>query len=434
MKHFAFNWRTGILPAAGIQLSTAGTALATDITVWCWDPNFNGATMKEAGARYAKDHPDVTVNVVDFAKGDLEQKLQAQLASGTTDGLPDIVLIEDCGAQKYLQSIPGAFEPLNDSLDYSQFAKYKVALATVADKTYSLPFDSGVTGLFYCSDILTQAGYKDADLLDITWDQFIDIAKAVTDKTSHPMPGGDLNDAGIMRILLQSAGSWYFKEDGSLNIKDNPVIKAALTQYAKILQTPEIWKPVSGWTEYTGAFATGETASVVTGVWMTATIKAAKMSGQWGVAPIPKLAGVDGAGHASNLGGSSWYVLTAGPNKAAATDFLSKVWGTDVDFYQKILVDQGAFATFLPARDGPAFKASDAYFGGQPVWQNFSTWLAAIPSVNYGIFTNEADAAVAAQLPAIAKRGGSVCLNRFRAFLKWISALIMLPPEPATAG
>ena len=31
-------------------------------------------------------------------------------------------------------------------------------------------------------------------------------------------------------------------------------------------------------------------------------------------------------------------------------------------------------------------------------------------------------------------RGGSVCLNRFRAFLKWFSALIMLPPEPATVG
>ena len=31
-------------------------------------------------------------------------------------------------------------------------------------------------------------------------------------------------------------------------------------------------------------------------------------------------------------------------------------------------------------------------------------------------------------------RGGSVCLNRFRAFLEWISALIMLRPEPATAG
>ena len=31
-------------------------------------------------------------------------------------------------------------------------------------------------------------------------------------------------------------------------------------------------------------------------------------------------------------------------------------------------------------------------------------------------------------------RSGSVCLNRFRAFLRWFSALIMLRPERATAG
>ena len=363
--------------------------------------------MKEAGARYTKAHPDVTFNIVDFAKGDLEQKLQAQLTSGPTDGLPDIVLIEDYGAQKYLQSFPNAFEPLNGKVDYSQFAKYKVELATVGDKTYSLPFDSGVTGLFYRSDLLAQAGYKDADLQDITWDQFVDISKAVKDKTGHPMLGVDLNDAGMLRIMLQSAGSWYFSADGKVSIKDNPVFKAALTQYAKILQTPAIYKSVSGWTDYTGAFTSGQTAGVVTGVWMTATIKAANMSGKWGVAPLPKLAGVDKATHASNLGGSSWYVLASAPSKAAAVDFLASEWGKDVDFYQKILVGQGALATYLPARDGDAYKASDAYYGGQPVWQNFTTWLAAIPGVNYGIYTNEADAAVAAQLPAIAA-GGSI--------------------------
>lgn len=407
MKHFAFSWRKGLLAAAGIQLLTATMALAADVTVWCWDPNFNGATMQEAAARYSKDHPDVTIKVVDFAKADLEQKLQAQLASGTTEGLPDIVLIEDYGAQKYLQSFPGAFEALNDKVDYSQFAKYKVDLATLDGKTYSLPFDSGVTGLFYRTDLLEQAGYKPADLEDITWDQYIDIAKAVKEKTGHPMLDIDLNDAGAIRILLQSAGSWYFKPDGSANIKDNPVFKAALETYAKILQTPDIWKPVSGWTEYTGGFTSGEVASVFTGVWMTATIKAAKMDGKWGVAPLPKLAGVDGATHASNLGGSSWYVLSSAPSKDAAIDFLSTVWGKDVDFYQKILVGQGALASYLPARDGEAYKASDAYFGGQAVWQNFTTWLAAIPGVNYGIFTNEADAAVAAQIPGLAK-GGSV--------------------------
>jgi len=61
----------------------------------------------------------------------------------------------------------------------------------------------------------------------------------------------------------------------------------------------------------------------------------------------------------------------------------------------------------LDARNGESYKASDAFFGGAPVWQNFSDWLGKIPSVSFGVFTNEADLAVAAQLPALAK-GGSV--------------------------
>lgn len=393
--------------SASVSLFAVTAAMAEEVTIWCWDPNFNGATMAEAGARYTAMHPDVTFNIVDFAKADLEQKLQAQLASGTTDGLPDIVLIEDYGAQKYLQSFPGSFQAMNEKIDYSTFAPYKVELATVDGQTYSLPFDSGVTGLFYRSDILAEAGFSDADLQDITWEQFIDIAKVVKEKTGHPMLGVDINDAGPMRILLQSAGSWYFTPDGQPNIANNPVFKAALTSYANLLQTTEIYKPVAGWNEYTGAFTSGETASVYTGVWMTATIKAADMSGKWGVAPIPKLSGVEGAGHASNLGGSSWYVLSSSTEKDTAVDFLAEVWGKDVDFYQKILIGQGALGSLLAAREGEAFKATDDYFGGQAVWQNFSDWLAQIPAVNYGIFTNEADAAVAAQLPALAA-GGSV--------------------------
>lgn len=399
--------RNTAIYATGISLLALTSAMATEITVWSWDPNFNGATMKEAAARYAVTHPDVTVNLVDFAKADLEQKLQAQLASGTTDGLPDIVLVEDYGAQKYLLSFPGAFEPLDGKIDYSGFAPYKVELATVDGHTYSLPFDSGVTGLFYRTDILAEAGYTAADLQDITWDQFIDIAQVVKEKTGHPMLGIDLNDAGALRILLQSAGKWYFTADGQPDIAGSATFKAALETYAKLLQAKEIYKPVSGWTEYTGGFTSGEVASVFTGVWMTATIKAADMSGKWGVAPLPKLAGVEGATHASNLGGSSWYVLSSSAEKDQAVDLLAEIWGKDVDFYQKILVDQGAVGSLLAAREGEAYKAADDYFGGQAVWQSFSDWLVQIPPVNYGIFTNEVDAAVAAQLPTLAS-GGSV--------------------------
>jgi lactose/L-arabinose transport system substrate-binding protein len=406
---FNINRRSVLAIALGGMSLFAATAAqaATTITVWCWDKNFNGATMKEAGERYAKLHPDVTLNIVDFNKNDMEQKLQAQLASGATDGLPDIVLVEDYGAQKYLQSFTSAFEPLSDSgaIDYSAFAPYKVSLATVEGKTYSLPFDSGDSGWFYRSDILEQAGFKAADLENITWDRLIEIGKTVEEKTGKKLIDLDLNDVGLLRIMMQSGGAWYFTADGKSSI-DTPAFKAVLEQYTRLLKSG-IYKPVSGWAEYTGAFTSGEVASAISGVWMVGTIKAnADQSGKWGVAPTPRM-DVEGSANASNLGGSSWYVMSSSANKAAAIDFLAQIWGKDTDFYQKILIGQGAFGTYLPAREGEAFKASDPFFGGAPVWLNFSNWLAKIPSVNYGTFTGEADAAVAAQLPALAA-GGSV--------------------------
>lgn len=104
------------------------------ITIWAWDPNFNIAIMEKAKEIYLEDHPKVEIEIVDYAKGDLEQKLHTNLASGLTEGLPDIVLIEDYNAQKYLQSYPGSFEDLTDKLKYSDFAPYKVGLMTLDKK------------------------------------------------------------------------------------------------------------------------------------------------------------------------------------------------------------------------------------------------------------------------------------------------------------
>ena len=38
------------------------------------------------------------------------------------------------------------------------------------------------------------------------------------------------------------------------------------------------------------------------------------------------------------------------------------------------------------------------------------------------------------RIEEVARRGGSVCLNSFRAFAKWISALVTPPPGLASAG
>ena len=406
MTRIATRWHRKLAVAlTGISLLTVAAASAGEISVWVWDKAFNGDTMREAGALYTADHPDVTLNVDDTAsQDDIRAKLQTQLLAGSTEGLPDIVLIQDDIAQKYLQSFPGAFEPLSDSIDMSVFAPYKVAAATLDGKSYSVPFDSGVTGLFYRSDYLEEAGFTAEDLNNITWDRLIEIGTEVKAKTGHLLLDLDLNDSGLIRMMMQSAGEWYFNEDGSLHITDNDALKKALETYAKFYQA-DLVKPVSGWAEYTGAFTSGEVAVVPVGVWITATIKAnADQSGKWGVAPIPRL-DMEGSVNASNQGGSSWFVLASSDNKEETIDFLKTVWAGNTDFYQDILIKRGAVGSLLAAREGDAYEASDDFFGGAPVWQNFSTWLGQIPAVDYGTFTAEVDSALQAQLPAIIEGG-----------------------------
>ncbi|MGI1690762.1 ABC transporter substrate-binding protein [Thermoanaerobacter uzonensis] len=382
------------------QQNTSSTSGTKKITVWAWDPNFNIAIMNDAKAIYTKEHPDVQIDVVEMAKGDLEQKLNTVLASGVKEGLPDIVLIEDYNAQKYLQAYPGAFADLTNKIDYSKFAKYKVELMTIDGKTYGVPFDSGVTGLFYRRDILEQAGYKPEDLNNITWDQFIEIGKKVKEKTGKAMLGFDPADGGLMRIMLQSAGEWYFDKNGKPNFTNNPALKEAVIMYKKLFDSGII-KKVSGWNEWVAAFNKGDTAAVVTGAWIIGSIKAeSSQSGKWGLAPTPRL-DISNSVNASNLGGSSWYVLSSSKNKDTAIDFLKEIYAGNNDFYQKILVERGAVATYLPAQSGSAYSAPDPFFSGQKVYADLSEYMKNIPPINYGVYTYEADAAIMGIMPDV---------------------------------
>ncbi|PCI87439.1 MAG: ABC transporter substrate-binding protein [Hyphomicrobiales bacterium] len=403
MKKPIKTWLKGIslLAVASVSLAAANVASAEEVTIWCWDPNFNVKIMQEAADRYSKTHPDITFNIVDFAKADVEQKLQVALASGATNVLPDIVLIEDYYSQRYLQAFPGSFAEIGAVVDHSVFAPYKVELMSVDGKVYGMPFDSGVTGLFYRIDYLAEAGFSPADMQNITWDRYLEIGQAVVDKTGHKMMGLDPNDAGLTRIMMQSGGQWYFDKSGEeLNIIGNEALAKSLEVQQK-LQQSNMYKPAAGWAEYVGSFTSGETASVVSGVWMIGTVKSQPdQSGKWGVAPVPRL-DIEGSKNASNLGGSSWYVLETADEKDIAIDFLDEIYAKDLGFYQTILQDRGAVGSLMASRDGDAYQTPDPFFNNEPVWQNFSEWLGEIPAVNYGVYTPEADSAVVALLPAI---------------------------------
>ncbi|MGL6105579.1 ABC transporter substrate-binding protein [Romboutsia sp.] len=364
------------------------------VTVWAWDKNFNIRVMEKAAEAYSKVNPDVKIEIVDYAKADVETKLHTNLSTGSTKNLPDIVLIEDYSAQKYLTSYPGMFEDLTGKRGHDKFAKYKVSSMTVDGKVYGVPFDSGVTGMFYRTDYLEQAGFKPEDLQNITWQRYLEIGKVIQEKTGKPLTCENLNEiSGLSRIMMQSAKTWYFDNDGNVQIENNKALKEALTTLKEMKDTGVV-KNVNGWDEWVGAMNDGTSATVVSGAWIMPSITSATdQSGKWALAPVPKLSTVDSV-NASNLGGSSWYVLGGKDNKDAAIDFLNKTFGSDNDFYQTILTDIGAIGTYMPAQSGTSYEKESAFFSNQKVYKDFSKWMTEVPEVNYGVYAAEADKAL----------------------------------------
>jgi lactose/L-arabinose transport system substrate-binding protein len=375
------------------EAAVADTTGPKTVTVWCWDPAFNIPVMEEAGKRYTKMHPEVTFNIVEMAKADVELKIQTILASGTKEGLPDIALVEDYNVQKYVTYYPGSFVDLSGDFNFDDFTAYKTSIGTVDGGQYSLPFDSGVAGFFYRTDMLKKAGITAEDLNNITWDEFCDLGKKYTEKTGNFFLAGDPTDGGFFRLMLQSSGKWYFDEDGKIDVKNNAALADAL-KIQKRMYNEDFRKPTSGWTEWVSAINTGDVPTITTGVWIMGSIRQGEgQSGLWDVAPVPRLK-TAGSVNASNLGGSSWCVLKNGQEKAEAVKFLQETFATDVDFYQNILVGQGAMGSFKPSLNGSAYTANNEFFSNKPIFQTMAGWSTEIPMINVGLFTYDADAAV----------------------------------------
>lgn len=375
------------------------------LVAWCWDQSFNGAALKIAEELYKKDNSDFTLEIVDMSKIDLEQKLNTNLVSGVTTGLPDIILANDINIAKYINSYDGAFTDLSGAIKFDEFSKYKVDSVTVNGKQYAIPFDIGSAGMFYRRDYLEQAGFKPEDLQNITWEKYIEMGKVVKEKTGKDMLTVNPNEDTLIPIIMNSAGSWFTTEDNKANFVGNKALEESLKVF-KELSTSGIAKPVTGWSEFVGSFNNGDVATVISAVWQIPTIMDAKdQSGKWGVAPIPRLSNIEGAKNASNEGGSSWMVLESSKSKDLAIDFLSKTIGGSSDFYSEFLTNNGGVGSYTKAFESEAYSKEIEFFGGEKVYQIFSEWSKEVPGITVGMYTQEAKDALKTEFSNIVNGG-----------------------------
>lgn len=367
-----------------------GKGASEEVTVWAWDPKFNIAALEIAEDVYQEEHADFKLKIIENAQDDIVQKLNTILGSGTTKGLPNIVLIEDYRAQSFLKSFPDSFYELTDSFNIADFAEYKMAPTSSNGKNYGVPFDTGVTGMYVRTDYLEEAGYSAEDLTGIDWHEYIEIGKRVQEVTGKAFLTIDPNDLGILRIMMQSGGAWYVEEDGETPyLEKNTVLKESMEIYKEMIDTG-ILKPHSDWNQFLAGFNNGDVVTVPTGNWITPSVKAeVSQSGNWAVVPIPKLPNSESV-NASNLGGSSWYVLNV-PGAKQAADFIGKTFGSNVEMYNQLVKEVGAIGTYKPAAETDAYQEEDVFFNNQKIIADFAEWLEEIPGVNYGQHTYAID-------------------------------------------
>ncbi|MDR2203855.1 MAG: extracellular solute-binding protein, partial [Nitrososphaerota archaeon] len=193
----------GVLHLSG-YINKSGSS--EKVVIWAY--NYYIDTAKEAVKEYQKTHKNVEFEIVELGQDDFREKFRIALASGNKENLPDIIVDEYYTLKGYLEFYEDYFADLTSYVDPSLYVDFTVKSVTYKDKIWAIPYDTGVGAWFYRVDVLSEAGFSEADVQNITWDRFVEIGKVVKEKTGKYMtpifPEAQIEG----RIMLQSAGSW----------------------------------------------------------------------------------------------------------------------------------------------------------------------------------------------------------------------------------
>ena len=293
-----------VLLAAMMLLSLlAVPALAEDqvLTVVTWDATTTAylTAQKEA---FEASHPGVTIEYVDCESGnEYGVKVSTMLAGGDTS---DVIMLKE-NDQVVQWQASGFAAPLTDyigSYDMSGFVGIEKNYA-IDGVQYGIPFRSDFWVLFYNKDLFDAAG-AEYPTNDMTWDQYAELAKKLTDKEK------DIYGTHY-HTWLSTVANWavcgtdYTLADGNYdNLLYFYKLYQDLEDYGACMSFADL--KASG-LKYGAAFENGNIAMMPMGYWQVSTfindIKAGTASLNWGIVAVPHAEGVAAGSSFGNMTG-----------------------------------------------------------------------------------------------------------------------------------
>ena len=295
------------------------------LTVVTWDATTTAylTAQKEA---FEASHPGVTIEYVDVESGnEYPIKVGTMLSGGDTS---DVIMLKEID-QVFNWQAQGFAEPLTDYIkdyDMSGFVGTEKNYA-IDGVQYGIPFRSDFWVLFYNKDLFDAAGVE-YPTNDMTWDQYAELAKKLTDK-----------EKGIYgthyHTWLSTVANWavcgtdYTLADGTY---DN------LLYFYKLYQDLEDYGACMSYADlkasglkYGAAFENGNVAMMPMGYWQVSTfindIKAGTASLNWGITAVPHADGVAAGSSFGNLTGCM--INAKSEKKDLAWEYISWLGGPE---------------------------------------------------------------------------------------------------------
>ena len=317
------------------ETTAAETETAEEVTLkWAiWDKESTAYWQALVDA-YKEVAPNVTIEMVDLGSTDYMTVLATELSGDGSDF--DVVTIKDVPGYATLVQ-KNALLSLDDyiSADGVDLSKYAGVTdqVTVDGSLYELPFRNDFWVLFYNKDIFDAAGV-DYPTNDMTFEQYDELARAVTDTTF----GSQVY--GTHYHTWRSAVQLFAVLDGEHTIFDGeydfmkPYYEMVLNQEADGVCRKYNDLKTEG-LHYSAAFSSGDVAMMNMGSWFISTLMTniangeydASLCGNWGMVKYPHAEGVEPGSTLGTITGLA--VTTASDTPDAAWDFVKWVSGEE---------------------------------------------------------------------------------------------------------
>ncbi|HEX6194432.1 MAG TPA: extracellular solute-binding protein [Jiangellaceae bacterium] len=317
----------------------ADEAEAEPVTIEWWHNSNNPPgrdVYEQAAADYMEEHPNVTIEINAQAHEDMVTRLEAAMQSGD---MPDIFM-ERGGGELLAKVEAGLIKDISDdAAETIDKLGGSVAGWQVDGSTYALPFNLGVVGFWYNTDLFDQAGVSEPPETLDDWLAAVDALKA---EGIEPVSvgAGDAWPAAhywYYAALRQCAQDVLSDALANLDFSDECFVRAGESVQTMVEAEPFnagylTTVAQEGPTSASGLLATERVAMEMQGHWEPGVMQGLTDDGEGlgdktGWFPFPSLPGEEGDPDAVLGGGDAWAASADAPDEA-------------VDFIEYLLSDE----------------------------------------------------------------------------------------------